>query len=231
MKTIDEISIVVVDDHPLFRKGIVDILSYEPGIRIVGETDNGKDAVSIIRNLQPTIALVDINLPAFNGLQVTHQVKQENISTRIMLLTAYDDHDQIVHAAWAGASAYCSKDIEPVQLSLAIREVAAGKYVIRDKVFIPSEFFTWLDNQMDKARHSYSEPGSPFHPLSSREMEVLSCVVEGKSNKEIAASLGISHQTVKNHVTSILRKFNVEDRTQAVVYTLKHGWVTLSDHN
>jgi DNA-binding NarL/FixJ family response regulator len=84
---------------------------------------------------------------------------------------------------------------------------------------------------MEKARHLYSEPGSPFHPLSDREMEVLSCVVKGMSNKEIAISLGISHQTVKNHVTSILRKFNVEDRTQAVVYALRRGWVQLRDPN
>ena len=82
---------------------------------------------------------------------------------------------------------------------------------------------------MEKAHHLYSEPGSPFHPLSDREMEVLSCVVKGMSNKEIASSLGISHQTVKNHVTSILRKFGVEDRTQAVVYALKRGWVKLND--
>lgn len=231
MKKKEEITVVVVDDHPLYRKGVLNILSYEPGIRIVGETDNGKDAVSLIRTLRPSLALVDINLPEFNGLQVTHQVKQENIATRIMLLTAYDDQDQIIHAAWAGAAAYCSKNIEPAQLLLAIKEVAAGKYVIRDRVFLQTEFITWLDHEMDNARHSYSEPGSPFHPLSSREMEVLTCVVEGKSNKEIAASLGISHQTVKNHVTSILRKFNVEDRTQAVVYALKHGWVSLGDHN
>jgi len=90
------------------------------------------------------------------------------------------------------------------------------------------EFEAWLNRQLDSVRRSYSEPGSPFHPLSDREMEVLVLVVEGKSNKEIANSLGISHQTVKNHITSILRKFGVEDRTQAVVYALKRGWVKLN---
>jgi DNA-binding NarL/FixJ family response regulator len=162
-----------------------------------------------------------------NGQQVTHQVVQEKLPTRVMLLTAYDDHEQIIHAAWAGAAAYCSKDVEPTQLIQAVKEVVDGKYVIENRVFTLKEFEHWLDDEMEKARHLYSEPGSPFHPLSDREMEVLTCVVMGMSNKEIAASLGISHQTVKNHVTSILRKFGVEDRTQAVVYALKRGWVKL----
>ncbi len=96
------------------------------------------------------------------------------------------------------------------------------------QVMTKIEFEGWLARQLDSARRSYSEPGSPFHPLSDREMEVLELVVEGKSNKEIAAQLGISHQTVKNHITSILRKFGVEDRTQAVVYALKRGWVKLN---
>ena len=95
----------------------------------------------------------------------------------------------------------------------------------------PKEFEAWLGQKMEHARHMYSEPGSPFHPLSEREMEVLSCVVRGLSNKEIALELGISHQTVKNHITSILRKFGVEDRTQAVVYALKRGWVQLHDQD
>ena len=110
-----------------------------------------------------------------------------------------------------------------------IREVAKGKFVVGENVFTRRELDNWLESQMEGARRSYSEPGSPFHPLSDREMEVLSCVVRGMSNKEIAGLLGISHQTVKNHVTSILRKFGVEDRTQAVVYALKRGWVNLQD--
>jgi DNA-binding NarL/FixJ family response regulator len=104
-----------------------------------------------------------------------------------------------------------------------------GKYAVAGQIFTRRELDHWIDDQMDGARRSYSEPGSPFHPLSDREMEVLSCVVRGMSNKEIAGLLGISHQTVKNHVTSILRKFGVEDRTQAVVYALKRGWVKLQD--
>jgi DNA-binding NarL/FixJ family response regulator len=164
-----------------------------------------------------------------NGQQITHQVVLDKLPTRIVLLTAYDDHEQIIHAAWAGASAYCAKDIDPARLIQTIKEVMTGKIVIENRVFDKIEFERWLNDEMEKARHLYSEPGSPFHPLSEREAEVLAYVVKGMSNKEIAASLGISHQTVKNHVTSILRKFGVEDRTQAVVYALKHGWVKLFD--
>jgi two-component system response regulator DegU len=227
----EEITIVVVDDHPIFLQGVVDTLSLEAGFKIIGTAADGETAINLIRSLKPMIAVVDINLPLMNGQQVTHLVIQEKLPTRIILLTAYDDSEQILHAAWAGAAAYCAKEMDPSIVVRAVREVAQGKYVIGDQVFTEKEFRRWLDVQMEKARHLYSEPGSPFHPLSDREMEVLSCVVKGMSNKEIAVSLGISHQTVKNHVTSVLRKFNVEDRTQAVVYALKRGWVQLRDEN
>jgi DNA-binding NarL/FixJ family response regulator len=231
MAKTDEITIVVVDDHPIFLQGVVDTLSLEPGFKIVGTANDGERAIELIRTLQPVIAVVDVNLPVMNGQQVTHLVIQEKLPTRIILLTAYDDSEQILHAAWAGAAAYCAKEMDPSLVIRAVKEVAQGKYVFGEQIFSEREFKHWLDIQMEKARHLYSEPGSPFHPLSDREMEVLSCVVKGMSNKEIAIFLGISHQTVKNHVTSILRKFNVEDRTQAVVYALKRGWVQLRDDN
>ena len=222
-----EVTLVVVDDHPLFRQGVVDALSLEPGFKVIGQAANGADGLELIRSLRPQVAVVDVNLPGMNGQQITHTVALEKMSTRIILLTAYDDREQIIHAAWAGAAAYCAKDVDPGKLIEAVKEVVNGKFVIEGRVYTQKEFIRWLDDEMEKARHLYSEPGSPFHPLSDREMEVLSCVVRGMSNKEIAATLGISHQTVKNHVTSILRKFGVEDRTQAVVYALKRGWVKL----
>lgn len=222
-----ETTILVVDDHPLFRQGVADALATEPSFKVVGQADSGDAALELIRSLRPQIALVDVNLPNMNGQQVTHQVVLAKLPTRIILLTGYDDNEQVIHAAWAGAAGYCSKDILPQELVKVIQEVADGKTVIGNQVFTRKEFELWMNQQMEKARHLYSEPGSPFHPLSDREMEVLSCVVRGMSNKEIAISLGISHQTVKNHVTAILRKFSVEDRTQAVVYALRRGWVQL----
>ncbi len=224
-----QITLLVVDDHPLFRQGVVDALSLEPDMRVIAQSADGDEALELIRSKKPTIAVLDVNLPGMNGQQITHQVSQDRLPTRIILMTGYDDVEQAIHAALAGAHGYCSKDIEPQTLSRIIREVSEGKYVFAGDVFTQRELELWVENKMEGARRSYSEPGTPFHPLSDREMEVLGCVVRGMSNKEIASRLGISHQTVKNHVTAVLRKFGVEDRTQAVVYALKRGWVTLKD--
>lgn len=222
-----QLTFVVVDDHPLFRQGIVDTISMEPGMRVIGQSAHGELGLETIRALVPDLAVVDINLPGINGQQITHELTLDKIPTRIILMTAYDDVEQMLHAAIAGASAYCTKDIPGEQLLRIIDIVSRGKYYMANQIMAPKEFETWLERQLESARRSYSEPGSPFHPLSEREMEVLNCIVRGMSNKEIANLLGISHQTVKNHITSILRKFNVEDRTQAVVYALKRGWVKL----
>src|SRR5512136_2301004 len=109
----EEVTIVVVDDHALFRQGVIDILSLEPDFKVIGQAGNGIDALALIRKNRPNIAVVDINLPGMNGQQVTHKVVQEKIPTQIVLLTAYDDQEQILHAAWAGAAAYCPKDVDP----------------------------------------------------------------------------------------------------------------------
>lgn len=225
----NEITLIVVDDHPLFRQGVADTFSLEPDVRVVGQAAHGEAGLELIRSLQPDVAIVDVNLPGLNGQQIAHELSLEKLPTRVILLTAYDDADQSLHAAIAGAVAYCTKDIQPDELLTIFRQVLAGKYVINRQPMTRREFDAWLERSLEAARRSYSEPGSPFHPLSEREMEVLHCVVRGQSNKEIAALLGISHQTVKNHITSILRKFNVEDRTQAVVYALKRGWVKLHE--
>jgi DNA-binding NarL/FixJ family response regulator len=224
-----EITVVVVDDHPLFRQGVVETLSMERDIEVIGEASNGEEALAILRALRPDIAILDINLPGINGQQVTRQLISEKISTQAILLTGYDDIEQAIHSMRAGANAYCSKDVQPKHLMTVIREVANGKYVIGYDVFDLEGLETWLREKLGQTNRSYSDPGEPFHPLSGREMEVLACVTQGMSNKEIAGMLGISHQTVKNHVTAILRKLGVEDRTQAAVYALRHGWVRLQE--
>jgi DNA-binding NarL/FixJ family response regulator len=225
----NKISIVVVDDHPLFRQGVADTLSLEPDFQVIGQAASGEEGLELIRELQPMIAVLDVNLPGLNGQQVTRQLMVEKLSTRVVLLTAYDDTEQKIHAMRVGAAAYCTKDVAPEQLVENVRTVAGGGFVIGDEVFDSGGIERWLESQTEGATRSYSDPGEPFQPLSSREMEVLAFVTGGMSNKEIASTLGISHQTVKNHVTAILRKLGVEDRTQAAIYALKRGWVRLHE--
>jgi two-component system response regulator DegU len=225
----NQITLLIVDDHPLFRQGVVDALSLEPDMKIIAESADGSDALQLIRAKKPMVSVLDVNLPGMNGQQITHQITQERLPTRVILMSGYDDVEQNIHAALAGAYSFCSKDIEPENLSGIIRKVANGKYVFEGHTFNRGEMQQWVESKIEGTRRSYSEPGTPYHPLSGREMEVLEYVVRGLSNKEIAVKLGISHQTVKNHVTAVLRKFGVEDRTQAVVYALKRGWVTLKD--
>lgn len=223
----DFITIVVVDDHPLFRQGVADAFSLEPDFQIVGQADNGPAGLELIRQQQPAIAVIDVNLPDLNGQQLTRQLISEKSPTRIILLTAYDDLEQKEHAIRSGAAAYCTKDIQPEHLVEVIRKVAQGGSLFEDgksEGVIPE---TWSNPQVEDTVRLYSEPLEPYQPLSGREMEVLTCVTRGMSNKEIANLLGISHQTVKNHVTAILRKLGVDDRTQAVVYALQRGWVRL----
>lgn len=224
-----EISVVVIDDHPLFRQGVADVLSLEPDFKVVGQAIDGEAGLNLIRETLPMVAVVDVNLPGLNGQQVTRQVVSERLATRIVLLTAYDDIQQKIHSMRVGGAAYCTKDIQPEELVKVVRAVAAGRYVVSDQVLDVTGLDRWLSAQTEGAGRAYSDPGEPFQPLSNREMEVLACVTRGLSNKEIATQLGISHQTVKNHVTAILRKLGVEDRTQATIFALKRGWVRLYD--
>jgi DNA-binding NarL/FixJ family response regulator len=224
-----KISLVVIDDHPIFRQGVVDSLSMEKDFEVLGQASNGKEGLKLIMELQPTVAIIDVNLPELNGQQLTRQLTVAKEPTRVVLLTAYDDSSQEVHAMSAGAAAYCAKDVDPAKLVEVVRAVAGGKYVVAEDILDQRGLERWLDERTDIPAQAYSDPGDPYEPLSKREMEVLECVTRGMSNKEIAMALGISHQTVKNHVTAVLRKLRVDDRTQAAVYALRQGWVRLYD--
>ena len=226
----DKITLIVIDDHPLFRQGVVNALSLEEDFLVIAEASSGEEGIELIRRYLPRVAIVDVNLPGMNGQQMTRLVMAEKLPTRIILMTAYDDAGQMIHAMNAGASAYCSKEILPESLVKTIRTAFAGKYVLDGHEFDADSLKNWLETQVEGALREYSDPGEPYMPLSSREMEVLSYVTRGLSNKEIASLLGISHQTVKNHVTSILRKLGVDDRTQAALYALRRGWIRLQNH-
>jgi len=227
----NKITIVVVDDHPLFRQGVVDSFSLEPDLDVIGEAASGEEALSVIRDKNPQVAVIDVNLPGINGQQVLRQISMEKLRTRVILLTAYNDREQLIHAMRGGAAAYCSKDVQPEELVKAIRVASEGNYMVGNQVLRAIDVDEWLTLQTESALRPYGDPGEPFSPLSPREMEILTYVTRGMSNKEIATLLNISHQTVKNHVTSILRKLGVEDRTQATIYALRRGWVRLYQEN
>ncbi|MCU0519435.1 MAG: response regulator transcription factor [Anaerolineae bacterium] len=221
----DVISVAIVDDHPFFRQGIRDVLNSQPGIVVVAESSDGEEALAMIATVHPDVVLMDVNLPTMNGMQVTQRIKNDHPDIAIIILTAYDDEEQIYRAIRIGASAYFAKDITPAQLVETIHLVAQGYYLIANKRMTQEETGQWLFELY--RRYGISPEDTTFSPLTEREMEILQQIIEGLSNKEIALTLGISQQTVKNHVTSILAKLNRSDRTQAAIYALRHGWVRL----
>lgn len=227
-----KIRLMIVDDHPLFRAGLRQVLELEDDLAIECEAADGQQALEKARQLKPQVILMDINLPNLNGLQVTRQLTAARQGIAVIILTAYHDDEQMLHALRAGASAYFPKDVDPQELVRAIHTVAQGNYVVNDAVLAKPQVATWLLSQFEQMSVTGLESESPeatFQPLSTREMEILKCITRGHSNKEIAKLLGISRQTVKNHMTSILRKLAVNDRTQAAVYALRRGWIRLQD--
>lgn len=224
------ITVVIIDDHQIFRQGIRAYLDLIDDIEVVGEGRNGEEALDCIHEKQPDVALLDINLPMMNGMQVMRELSSERQPVHVIMLTAYDDPEQLLHAMRAGAAAYCPKEIELDSLVEVIHLVMQGNYVVTDKVFDEEGLNDWMEEGVEEvAGQYYAELSETFSPLSPRESEILQYVTRGMSNKEIAQLLGISHQTVKNHMTSILRKLAVDDRTQAAVYALRRGWVRLRD--
>lgn len=222
------IKVLIVDDHPVFRQGLRDVLETDSQIEVIGEAADGEVASELAHEKHPDVILMDINLPTINGLQVTRKIKGQLPEIKVVMITGYDDAEQVFHALRSGASAYCPKDITPESLIQVIHSVHQGQYVVEEKVMSHDEVVNWIEQKVGRASGPLvSEMEEAFIPLSPREMEILEHVTRGLSNKEIAYKLGISHQTVKNHMTAILRKLRVDDRTQAAVYALQHGWVRL----
>ena len=224
-----KISVMIVEDHPLFRQGLRRVLESEEDIEVVIEVADGEEALRMARELTPDVVLMDINLPSMNGLQVTRRLKTDLPNTAVIMLTAYHNDEQVFHALRAGAAAYYPKDVTPDKLVEAVRQVAEGHYVIEDNVLDKPQVAAWLLKEFEQLDGVWGEADKLFMPLSPREMEILQLITRGMSNREIARELGISHQTVKNHITSILRKLAVNDRTQAALYALRRGWVRLQD--
>jgi DNA-binding NarL/FixJ family response regulator len=205
------------------------ILEAEPDFDIVGEAEDPRDAFTMAVELSPDIVLLDLSLPAPGGIETTQRVKREVPSVGIIALAVAEDEDQLFEAIKAGAAAFILKDISPEDLVTIIRRVRAGEYLINDKVFSrPSVASRVLKEFRELA--VYGQEAAPiFAPLSPREVEILDNIAKGMTNKQVAYALTISEQTVKNHMSSILRKLSVNDRTQAVVYAMKQGWIRIPE--
>ena len=222
------IEILIADDHPLFRRGIRWSLEHEHDLIVVGEADDGPSTIQQVDNQTPDVVLIDINMPEMSGIDVTRVLKRRHPRLAVVILTMHEEDEQLFHAIRVGAAAYATKNIEPEELIQVIRRVAHGEYIINENVLSRPFVAARVLNQFRELTQMDQAAESVFSPLTPREVEILDCVAQGNSNKEIAKQLGISDQTVKNHITSILRKLAVNDRTQAVIYALRHGWISLT---
>lgn len=220
-----EARIVVVDDHPLFRDGLRLVIASDPHLRLVGQAGTAAAALELVERVVPDVVLCDINLPGMDGLALARQLHRLYPQIRLIMVTLHMDEGRILDAVRAGAAAFLTKDARGEDLLATIRRVARGEYQINDRVLASPRVAAHLLDQF----RALDAPATAalFSPLTPRELAILRTVADGQSNKEIAQTLRISDQTVKNHITAILRKLAVNDRTQAVVQALRHGWITL----
>ena len=217
MSTKPSIRVLLVDDHPLFRKGIASLLSAEPGFEVLGEASDGQEAIEKARDLMPDVILMDISMPGVNGLEATQRIKQEIPYVRIVILTVSDEDQNLFEAIKSGAQGYLLKKIEPQTLFQTLRGVLEGEAPL-SRVMA-----TKLLAEFARQRRAASEPRTPTATLTEREKEVLGLLAAGKTNKEIAGALGIAENTVKNHLKNILEKLHLENRVQAATFALREG--------
>ena len=225
----ERVRIVIVDDHALFRVGIRQILEREPDFEIVAEADDARSAMDAAFATNPDVILMDLSLPSPGGIETTQRVKRELPAAAIVVLSTEEDEDALFDAIKAGAAAFILKDIAPEDLVMIIRRVVAGEYLINDKVFARPAVASRVLKEFRELAVYGQEAAPIFAPLSPREVEILDNIAQGMTNKQVAYALSISEQTVKNHMSSILRKLAVNDRTQAVVYAMRQGWIKMPE--
>lgn len=218
----EPLRILLVDDHLLFRKGLMRLLDVQPDFNVVGEAQDGLEAIEEARRLRPDVALMDISMPNCDGLEATRRIKAQMPDVKVVMLTVSDDEQDLVTAVKYGADGYLLKDLQPEELYEQLRRIGEGEAPL-------SRGMTGkLLNQL--ARRSRTVPESKAAAvLSKRECEVLALVVEGLTNRRIGEELGIARNTVKNHLRSIYAKLDVKNRTEAAAYAVGHGLVCLPD--
>lgn len=220
--------IAIIDDHQLFREGVKRILEFEKSFQVVAEGDDGNEVLKIVEESRPDVVLMDINMPNVNGIEATKEIVEKFPETKVIILSIHDDENYVTHALQTGASGYLLKEMDADALIEAVHVVAEGGSYLHPKVThsLINEYRR-LSAERANSSHNFNnvEIRRPLHLLTRRECEVLQMLADGKSNRKIGEDLFISEKTVKNHVSNILQKMNVNDRTQAVVVAIKNGWV------
>ena len=212
----DEIKVLIADDHTVVRKGIRALLETEPGITVVGEAADGEDAIHRALALKPDVILMDLVMPKLDGVQAIKELREVLPEAKVLVLTSFAEDRRIVAAIEAGALGYLLKDSSPEDLVRAIREVHRGESSLHPKV---------AQQLVKKLQRPAEEPER--EELTARERKVLALIARGLSNREIARELSISEPTVRTHVSNILRKLGLKSRTQAALYALRQGLATL----
>jgi two-component system, NarL family, response regulator LiaR len=213
----ESIRILVVDDHIVVRKGLIAVLETEPGFEIVGEAGNGADAFQLACQLLPDVVLMDIVMPVMDGIEATRQIKQSCPSVNVLVLTSFSTNDKVMPSLNAGAIGYLLKDSTPTDLIRAIHQVAEGE----------GSLDPGITRQVLAQMHAPTASESTEQELTERELEVLKLMAHGLSNAEIAKKIVVSNATVHTHVNRILAKLNLTSRTQAALYAVKKGLVSL----
>jgi DNA-binding NarL/FixJ family response regulator len=224
--------VLLVEDHPMYRQGVKRLLEDSGRYQVVGEAINGHDAIHQADIHHPEIVLIDVQLPGVTGLKIARVLRKQHHNMKIVFLSMHIDDQRLFDAIRAGAVAFLTKDVDLETLLDSLRRVAQGENLINQLILsrpqlawkVLSEFRQLSDETVD-ARDR--EVAFAALPLSAREIEVLDCVAQGLSNKDIANELFVTEQTVKNHMTSVLRKLDVNDRVQAVLFAVKNGWIEI----
>ncbi|MEL6158408.1 MAG: response regulator transcription factor [Cyanobacteria bacterium J06623_5] len=212
------IRILLADDQYLIREGITALLELEETVEVVGTAENGQEAIEKALNLKPNIILMDVRMPEMTGVEATARIKQALPNCQVIMLTTFDDEEFIVQSLLAGACGYLMKDIPPKDLIQAIKLANAGVFQLAPEVAGK------LVGSLKKRQAIHRVKPQVEAPLTARELEVIRLIAGGKTNKEIAKAFNLSEGTVKNHVSNILMRLELRDRTQAAVYAVENGW-------
>ena len=222
------IRVAVIEREPVFRRGLESVIGEAEDLEVAGTADSAETAYTLLDETSPDVVLVGTTLPDAPGLALASELRRRYPAIATIVMAAQENDDELFAAIRSGAAAYCGRDISEETLFQLVHRAAAGEYVINEQLLSkPYVAARVLDQFRNNTTSSDASLANAFMPLTERELEILRKVSDGLTNAEIGYALGISAQTVKNHVTSILRKLAVNDRTQAVVTALRRGWLTI----